>query len=67
MLLRHTAQLNEEAQAVDAAVRTVIGNGYRTRDLARGGDGEKVMGTAEMGSLILDSLKTSARPMAQAV
>jgi 3-isopropylmalate dehydrogenase len=35
MLLRHSAHLEQEAQAVEAAVRTVLEQGHRTADLQR--------------------------------
>ncbi|MEJ7711958.1 MAG: 3-isopropylmalate dehydrogenase [Pyrinomonadaceae bacterium] len=58
MLLRHTGKLEQEAGAVDAAVRQVISEGYRTRDLARGRDGEKIVGTHQMGELIVNALNS---------
>ncbi len=54
MLLRHSAGLEDEARAVEQAVRTVLDGGARTRDLARGG--EETVTTAEMGSLVNDAL-----------
>ena len=38
MLLRHSAHLEGEAQAVESAVRTVLERGYRSADLLRAGD-----------------------------
>ncbi len=35
MLLRHSANLEQDAQAVETAVRKVLEQGYRTADLAR--------------------------------
>ncbi len=54
MLLRHSAGLEEEACAVEQAVRTVLAEGARTRDLARAG--EEPVSTQEMGTLINDAL-----------
>jgi 3-isopropylmalate dehydrogenase len=51
MLLRHSAQLEQEATEVEAAIRRVLEAGYRTADLARG-PAAHVVGTAEMGALV---------------
>lgn len=50
MLLRHSLGLVKEAEAVESAVESVIADGLRTADLARGGDsiGTDVMGDAVM-------------------
>jgi 3-isopropylmalate dehydrogenase len=68
LLLRHTAGLEEEARAVEAAIKTVIGAGYRTVDLARGENKEnkKIVGTREIGALVAEHL-TKVAPSAQAV
>ncbi len=50
MLLRHSLKLEEEAAAVEAAVTTVLQQGYRTRDIAE--EGKQQVGTQEMGDLI---------------
>ena len=52
MLLRHSLGLEEEATAVEAAVGTVLRQGYRTRDIAE--EGKQQVGTREMGDLIAD-------------
>ncbi len=54
MLLRHSAGLEAEALAIEQAVRTVLEDGARTRDLARGG--EEGISTQEMGTLVNDAL-----------
>lgn len=59
MLLRHTAELEHEAQAVEQAVRQVLEQGARTRDLARGN--EEWISTQEMGARIHDALVASLR------
>jgi 3-isopropylmalate dehydrogenase len=61
MVLRHSAKLEEEAQAVETAVRTVLEQGHRTADLARGLQGVKVLLTQEMGRLVLETLKVPVR------
>ena len=58
MLLRHSAGLEDEARAVEQAVRVVLDGGARTRDLVRPSSqgGEETVTTAEMGSLVNDAL-----------
>ena len=55
LLLRHTAHLEQEAQDLEAAIATVLGAGYRTPDLDRG-NSKYVTTTAEMGSLVVESI-----------
>jgi 3-isopropylmalate dehydrogenase len=65
LLLRYSdAQLEQEAVCVEAAIRAVLDAGYRTPDLARGRS-TKVVGTAEMGSLVAEALAkiASERPV----
>jgi 3-isopropylmalate dehydrogenase len=50
MMLRYTFGLLEEADAIEAAVKKVLDDGYRTPDIAK--EGEKVIGTVEAGDLI---------------
>jgi 3-isopropylmalate dehydrogenase len=53
MLLRHTAHLEAEAQAVESAVRTVLERGYRSADLLRAADARQpATSTEEMGVLV---------------
>jgi len=54
MLLRYSLGLEEEAQAIEAAVDQVLEEGYRTQDIAQ--EGTQVVGTAEMGDLIAERL-----------
>ena len=58
MILRHSANLEAEAQAVEAAVNTVLEAGHRTADIARGNT-SKTVTTPEMGKLVLDALRES--------
>lgn len=55
MLLRQTAGLEEEAADIEAAIRTVLDAGYRTRDIAAGTSGH-LIGTAEMGQLVAEAI-----------
>ena len=50
MLLRYSLNLDEEADAVEAAVQKVLTDGYRTGDIMS--EGCKAVGTKEMGDLI---------------
>ncbi len=59
MLLRYDGKLEQEALAVEQAVRTALENGARTRDLAR--NGEEAISTQEMGSQINDALVEALR------
>ena len=52
MMLRYTFDLDREADAVEAAVRQVLKEGYRTVDIWS--EGYTKVGTAAMGSLIAE-------------
>jgi len=54
MLLRHSLNLNEEAEALEAAIDKAIGAGARTADVAAGAD--KVLSTQEMTAEIVKNL-----------
>jgi 3-isopropylmalate dehydrogenase len=56
MLLRHTAGLEQDAEAVEAAVKKVLDQGYRTADLARGDQSANVLSTREMGQRVHEAL-----------
>jgi len=55
LLLRHSLDLGEEADAVEAAIREVIADGGRTADVAL--DGEPVLTTGEMTEAIIRKLQ----------
>lgn len=55
MLLRHSLNLEKEANSIEVAVQSVLSKGYRTVDIYNG-DGIKVS-TKEMGDLITDYIK----------
>ncbi|HOK05642.1 MAG TPA: 3-isopropylmalate dehydrogenase [Syntrophales bacterium] len=57
MMCRHTLGWEEEARAVEGAVRRVLRDGLRTADLAR--PGERTVGTAEMGDAVAAALAAS--------
>ncbi len=50
MMLRYSFDLDQEADAIEAAVQQVLTEGYRTGDIMS--DGCKKVGTTEMGDLI---------------
>ena len=57
MLLRHSGNLESDAQAIETAVRQVLERGYRTADLARGeSPGIQMASTQEMGKHVNDAL-----------
>lgn len=53
MLLKHSLRLDEEAMAIENAVRHVLADGARTADIARGGPS---ISTAEMTDRVLQAL-----------
>ena len=60
MVLRHSANLEQDAKAVEAAVHKVLNAGYRTADIARGQDpGQTPVTTQEMGKLVHQALAES--------
>ena len=57
MVLRHSANLEVEAAAIEQAVIDVLATGNRTADLARGTDSAQVIvSTTEMGKLVHQAL-----------
>ena len=55
MMLRYSFDLDEEAAAVEKAVKDVLADGYRTVDIMS--EGMKQVGCREMGSLIIEKIK----------
>jgi 3-isopropylmalate dehydrogenase len=58
MVLRHSAHLEREAAAVEAAVQKVLTAGHRTADIARGNSSATVT-TQQMGKLVHSALAES--------
>ena len=54
MLLRFSLDLNREADAIERAVKQVLTDGYRTCDIIS--EGTTLVGTKEMGQLIIDRI-----------
>jgi 3-isopropylmalate dehydrogenase len=60
LILRYSAKLEAEASAIEAAVRKVLEQGFRTPDLARSNpQGFTVLSTKDMGAKVRESVKTS--------
>ena len=55
MMLRYSLNQAPLADKINAAVNVVLDQGYRTKDIAAVGD--KIVGTEEMGDLIVDSIE----------
>jgi 3-isopropylmalate dehydrogenase len=59
LILRHSAGLEAEAAAIEASVRKVLEQGFRTPDLARSNpQGFTVLNTTEMGAKVRETVKT---------
>ena len=56
MMLRYSLNQAELAEKIDSAVSVVLDQGYRTKDIA--GDSQKVVGTEEMGDLVVKALES---------
>ena len=54
MMLRFSFDMDEEADAVEAAVKQVLKEGYRTPDIMS--EGKTLVGTKQMGSLIAERI-----------
>jgi 3-isopropylmalate dehydrogenase len=58
LILRHSGGLEAEAAAIEASVRKVLEQGFRTPDLARGNtQGLTVLSTKEMGARVRETVK----------
>ena len=55
MMLRYSLNQEPLADKINAAVNVVLDQGYRTKDIAAVGD--KIVGTEEMGDLIVDAIE----------
>jgi 3-isopropylmalate dehydrogenase len=55
MMLECTFGLKAEAKSIENAVTAVLNNGYRTGDIMS--DGMKLVGTKEMGKLVLEAIE----------
>ena len=55
MLLRYSFDLDKEADAIEAAVKKVLTDGFRTADIMA--DGCTKVGTVEMGGLLVENIR----------
>ena len=62
MMLRHSFKLDEEAAAIETAVREVLAAGHRTRDLAA--KGQNSVSTSEMGNLVTQQIRARLQTVA---
>ena len=53
MMLRHSFDMNDEADAIEQAVNGALDDGLRTPDIATGKNGEKLVNTSEMGKEVI--------------
>ena len=53
MMLKYAFGENEAAEAIELAVRGVLRDGYRTKDIAQY-DAKEICSTVEIGSIIAD-------------
>jgi 3-isopropylmalate dehydrogenase len=60
LMLRHSFGLEGEAAAIEDAVDAVLAEGYRTADLYREGEGNRLAGTREMGDRVVEHLAITA-------
>lgn len=60
MMLRYTLGEVTAADSVEAAVSSVVRDGYRCADIAAGAPGEKTVGTTQMGDAVVAALKAGA-------
>jgi 3-isopropylmalate dehydrogenase len=54
MLLRHSLERPDAADAIERAVQSVLDAGYRTADIAD--EGHATIGTREMGRLVVEAM-----------
>ncbi|MCU1320938.1 MAG: 3-isopropylmalate dehydrogenase [Acidobacteriaceae bacterium] len=59
MVLRHSANLEQDAKAIETAVHKVLDAGYRTPDIAQTGSTNQVVTTSQMGKLVHQALVES--------
>jgi 3-isopropylmalate dehydrogenase len=57
MMLRYSFDYQKEADLIDNAIKDVLNQGYRTKDIAK--EGEQTLSTTEIGDKILESIKNN--------
>jgi 3-isopropylmalate dehydrogenase len=61
MMLRHSFDMAAEADLVEKAVRMVLKEGFRTLDIRQAG--ARIVGTTEMGGLVVERLRALFSPL----
>ena len=57
LMLRYSFGMDEAAEAVEAAVESVLDAGYRTTDIAGGGRSVRIVPTGELGRLVAEGVE----------
>jgi len=57
MLLTHSLKAPEAAAAIEQAVKSVLAQGLRTKDIATGQPGEQIVGCRAMGDAVVNALR----------
>lgn len=57
MMLTHSLNAPRAAAAIESAVQSVLADGVRTRDIASGESGERIVGCQAMGDAVVNALK----------
>ncbi len=57
MMLRYSFGMEDAAQGVEKAVEKVLSQGYRTPDIIQETDGERSIGTREMGDAVVEAIR----------
>jgi len=57
MMLRYTLNESAAADSIEAAVSSVVRQGYRCPDISTGGSNEQLVGTEPMGNAVIEALK----------
>lgn len=57
MMLRYSFNYQKEADIIDNAIKEVLNNGYRTKDITK--NNENSISTAEMGTKIIESIQNN--------
>jgi len=56
MMLKYSFSMDKESEDIDQAIKKSLESGFRTGDIFSGKEGEKKVGTQEMGKIILENI-----------
>jgi 3-isopropylmalate dehydrogenase len=62
-MMRHTFNLEKEAETIEVGVLSTLEGGFRTADLAR--SGERIVSTEDMGHQIAEFVRMAAMTTAR--